>query len=74
MWIIKIGDQLDFLMSASFQIFLIILNWNIKVSSNEEKTKAITDEIQNKLLPLENVQEHGAPEISYELSIFNQIQ
>jgi len=74
MWIIKLGDQLVFLMSASFQIFLIILNWKIRVRSNEEEPKAINDESQNKLLPLENVQEHAAPEVSYEISIFNQIQ
>ena len=74
MWIIKLGDQLVFLMSASFQIILIILNWKIRVRSNKEEPKAINDESQNKLLPLENVQELGAPEISYELGIFNQIK
>ena len=52
---------------------MICLNAKIKLNRIAIIT-AINDEIQNKLLPLENVQDHGAVEVSYELSIFNQIQ
>jgi len=54
MWIIKLGDQLVFVMSAVFQIFMIILNSKIN-RIQKLKNFAINDEGQQDLLSQEQV-------------------
>jgi len=53
-WIIKLGDQLVFVMSAVFQIFMIILNSKIN-RIQKLKNFAINDEGQQDLLSQEQV-------------------